>query len=193
MSPQPDIWRLTGCHTPDSVVPSNKQCSWSDMHRTALAWHSIKSNIQVVRTCISMPPWVCSILPCRLLYAGQCHRWTFTSPICSVGNVPSNFSGHCAEKNFHAQFLWILVKIWALNLFSIFRDIKKANNCICLCSSRMKRQFFINRLCLISTFKLILMLVYIILSSVFDFLCAANFNFVRGGLAKFAHARMRAA
>ena len=27
-----------------------------------------------------------------------------------------------------------------------------------------------------------------ILSSVFDFLCAANFNFVRGGLAKFARA-----
>ena len=30
-----------------------------------------------------------------------------------------------------------------------------------------------------------------ILSSVFDFLCAANFNFVRGGLAKFARAHAR--
>ena len=51
------IWRPTGSRTTDSVALSNKQCSRSDPHRTALAWHSIKSNFQVVRARISMPPW----------------------------------------------------------------------------------------------------------------------------------------
>ena len=52
-----------------------------------ITWHFIKSNFQVVCSRISMPTWVCSGLPCPLLYAGQCHRWTFTSPICSVGSL----------------------------------------------------------------------------------------------------------
>ena len=29
-----------------------------------MAWHFIKINIPVVRACVSMPPWVCSVLPC---------------------------------------------------------------------------------------------------------------------------------
>ena len=57
------------------------------VYRTALAWHSIKSNFKVVCARISMPPCVCSGLPRPLLYAGQCHHWTFTPPICSVGSV----------------------------------------------------------------------------------------------------------
>ena len=40
-----------------------------------------------MRTCISMLLWVCSVLSCPLLYAGQCHCWTLTSLICSVGSV----------------------------------------------------------------------------------------------------------
>ena len=68
--------------------------SLADRICTELHWLDIKSNFQVVRTCISMPPWVCSGLPCPLLYAGQCHRWTFTSPICSVWSVI------CAENEY---------------------------------------------------------------------------------------------
>ena len=80
-SPLSGVLRAS-CPTTDSVAPSNKQCSRSA--RTELHCLDIKSNFQVVRTRISMPPWVCSGLPCPLLYAGQCHRWTFISPICSI-------------------------------------------------------------------------------------------------------------
>ena len=70
--------------------------SVSDRIRTELHWLDIpiKSNFQVVCSRISMPPWVCSGLPRPLLYAGQCHRWTFTSPICSVGSV------NCTESEY---------------------------------------------------------------------------------------------
>ena len=51
----------------------------------------------------------------------------------------------------------------AQNFFA-YRDFKKANNYIYLCSSRMGRQFFINRLCFIYNINfqtVISMLLYI--------------------------------
>ena len=70
---------------------------------------------------------------------------------------PLIFDGTAWEK-FLLMFLGILVKIWALNLFCLGIDTKKANNY----TSQMKRQFFIIRL--FST--LILMLLFI-----FSLLC----------------------
>ena len=41
------------------------------------------------------------------------------------GNVPSNFFGHCAEKNFRVQFLGISVKIWALKILLLIEISKR--------------------------------------------------------------------
>ena len=66
---------------------------------------------------------------------------------------PLIFPGTARKKLSCAVFMIFCENLGAQNFFA-YRDFKKANNYICLCSSRMERQFFFNRLCLISTFKL---------------------------------------
>ena len=69
---------------------------------------------------------------------------------------PLIFSGRHGEKFPCAVFMNFGENLGSnvrSTFFFAFRDFKKPNY-ICLCLSRMKWQFFINRLCLISTFKL---------------------------------------
>ena len=67
------------------------------------------------------------------------------------------------RKHFPCAVVMNFVENLGAQIFFAYRDFKKANNCICLCSSRMERQFFINRLCMfnINFQTVILMLVYI--------------------------------
>ena len=76
------------------ILLLSRTSSVADRIRTKLHWFDIPSRV-TFKLCVSMPPWVFSGLPCPLLYTGQCHRWTFTSPICSVGSVI------CTENEYH--------------------------------------------------------------------------------------------
>ena len=63
--------------------------SVADRIHIELHWLDIPSRV-TFKLCVlayRWPPWVCSGVPCPLLYASQCHRWMFTSLICSVGSV----------------------------------------------------------------------------------------------------------
>ena len=102
--------------------------------RTELHWLDIKTNFQVVRTRISMPPCVCSVQSCLLLYTGQCHRWTLISPICSVGSVIR------AENQFFDNFPFAISYPSAWNCLPV--DLRDPDHSLLIFRRKLKTNLF---------------------------------------------------